>query len=196
MAVTVREMRQGERKDAAAALATAFRYDPVNRFIGSRPERDRILWDTLLRFQHGDAASVDLAVDGRRVVGVGVWDPPGHAPSLMSRLRAGPGFLRALGRDARKGAQVEEWMARHRPQEPFWYLAHLGATEPGKGVGSALLNYRLAQLDREGGRTAYLENSNERNLRLYERFGFEVTSRLDGGPEGAPPVWGMVRRPA
>ncbi|KGN36146.1 GNAT family N-acetyltransferase [Knoellia subterranea] len=194
-ALTVRPARPTERDVVVDTLTRAFRDDPVNRYIGSRPERDRRVWETLMRFEHGGDAVVDVALDGTDVVGVGVWDRPGHRPPLSARLLAGPYFVRALGREATKGAHVEQWLRTHRPQEPYWYLAHLGAVEGGRGVGTALLTHRLGEIDAAGGHTAYLESSNERNLPLYERFGFIVTERLAGGPAGSPPVWGMLRAP-
>ena len=63
----------------------------------------------------------------------------------------------------------------------------------GSGIGSALLRHRLAALDARADEPAYLESSHERNLPLYERYGFDVVRRIDG-PDGGPPVWGMLRR--
>ena len=44
------------------------------------------------------------------------------------------------------------------------------------------------------GQLAYLENSNERNLPLYQRQGFEVV-RLWQAPGGGPRLWFMPRAP-
>lgn len=193
--VNVRTMRPEDHKSAVRALTMAFKDDPVNRWINSRPDRDHLLWSALLRFDHTEKSAIDLALHGRRVVGIGIWDPPGHAVPLWSRLQASPRIVRALGlRDARKGGEIEVWCKRNRPKEPHWYLAHLGAVEGGRGIGSALLRYRLGILDSHGAGTAYLESSSDRNLPLYERFGFTDTHLLPDGPEGSPPVWGMVRR--
>ena len=77
---------------------------------------------------------------------------------------------------------------RNRPPGPFWYLAALGAAQQGRGVGTTLLEHRLDRI--EG--PAYLESSNERNLPLYERFGFRVTGEIHL-PEGGPTLWKMYR---
>jgi ribosomal protein S18 acetylase RimI-like enzyme len=60
----------------------------------------------------------------------------------------------------------------------------------GKGLGSAILEATLKHID-ETGMPAYLENSNMRNNRLYERTGFVAKKNIS--PEGAPPLIPMWR---
>jgi hypothetical protein len=70
-----------------------------------------------------------------------------------------------------------------------WRGAQLGAATPGRGVGSALLEHRLAGITGP----AYLESSNQRNVSLYGRFGFEVIQGIPL-PDGGPTLWTMLRR--
>jgi ribosomal protein S18 acetylase RimI-like enzyme len=80
----------------------------------------------------------------------------------------------------------------NHPKEPHYYLHAIGVRsgQQGRGVGSALLRQGTEHCDREG-LLAYLENTNERNLPLYERHGFQVLRewRVTGGP----PIWFMAR---
>jgi GNAT superfamily N-acetyltransferase len=78
------------------------------------------------------------------------------------------------------------------------YLAIL-AVRPGcqgRGIGTALLNARHRDLDRDGV-PAYLEASSPRARDLYLRHGYTLRP---GGPfrlpEGGPPMWPMWREPA
>jgi ribosomal protein S18 acetylase RimI-like enzyme len=83
---------------------------------------------------------------------------------------------------------------RHPHNPPHWYLFILG-TDPaaqGHGLGSALLSDMLARVDASS-MPAYLESSNERNIALYGRHGFEVTGEVTI-PNG-PRVWPMWRDP-
>jgi len=48
----------------------------------------------------------------------------------------------------------------------------------GRGVGKALLSTFLTTID-EGGAPAFLETDVDRNVELYESFGFVVTGRED-----------------
>jgi ribosomal protein S18 acetylase RimI-like enzyme len=63
----------------------------------------------------------------------------------------------------------------------------------GKGLGTALLRPVLERCDRDG-IGAYLENTNETNLALYERLGFAVVNEFYIC-HVAPPIWPMWRDP-
>lgn len=76
--------------------------------------------------------------------------------------------------------------------EAFFYLYFL-AVDPalqGMGLVSTTLDATLKRID-EMGLPAYLENSNPRNTRLYQRAGF--VARKNIAPEGAPPLIPMWR---
>ena len=105
-----------------------------------------------------------------------------------------PTILRLTGlpRLAR-GAAMAVAMADSHPDEPCFYLAFIGVAPrlQGAGLGSLLLERTLARVDaaRAG---AYLENSNPRNLKLYERVGFKVTREIVARRD-APPLFAMWR---
>jgi ribosomal protein S18 acetylase RimI-like enzyme len=115
---------------------------------------------------------------------------------LVSDLRILPRILRLTGL-ARlpRGAAMAAAMEQAQPEEPFFYLAFLGVAPrvQGTGLGSALLKQTLSRAD-GAGVSAYLENSNPRNLRLYEAAGFSVIREIRARKD-APPVFAM-RRPA
>ena len=74
-----------------------------------------------------------------------------------------------------------------------WYLPLIGV-DPGhqnKGVGAALMKHMTEKLDREGG-MAYLESSNQKNISLYLRHGFEIMGEIQ--IEDSPIVTPMVRQ--
>jgi ribosomal protein S18 acetylase RimI-like enzyme len=66
------------------------------------------------------------------------------------------------------------------PHEPHWHIGPIGVRPElqGHGVGKALLNAFLTTID-EVGASAFLETDVDRNVELYESFGFVVTSRED-----------------
>jgi ribosomal protein S18 acetylase RimI-like enzyme len=84
--------------------------------------------------------------------------------------------------------------ARHPHDPSHWYLFILGTEQAaqGRGLGSALLAQMLARVDTDG-MPVYLESSNERNLALYGRYGFETTSQV--AIPGGPRIWPMWREP-
>jgi ribosomal protein S18 acetylase RimI-like enzyme len=137
---------------------------------------------------HAAPGCADVAIENGCVVGAALWDPPGH------HLRPGQAFI-GLSRlltamrwsGFRRGAVLESAFSKARPAQSLWYLAQLGAATPGHGVGSALLEHRLASITGP----AYLESSNQRNLPLYQRFGFEEIQEISL-PDG-PTLWTMLR---
>ncbi len=137
----------------------------------------------------------------RDVVGAACWLPPHKAHTTLMRqirsgmlqlpLRFGPtAFRRLLPYDA----VTRKLHHTHAPM-PHWYLAAIGV-EPerqGQGVGGALMQPILARADRER-LACYLETHRESNVRLYEKHGFEISTRVDM-PAGGPSVWAMLRKP-
>jgi GNAT superfamily N-acetyltransferase len=82
------------------------------------------------------------------------------------------------------------------PGRPFEHLAILAVLpgRQGKGLGSTLLEHRLAHLDEEG-IPAYLEASEANTRRIYLRFGFEDHGEPIRFPDG-PTMYPMWREPA
>ena len=127
-----------------------------------------------------------------------IWFPPGMQAwpvELVAKLKLLPLFLTLCGFGRmRRGGTLSDAMERAHPQEPHFYLYFL-AVDPalqGMGLGSRILDATLKRID-EMGLSAYLENSNPRNTRSYERAGF--LARKNIAPEGAPsliPMWRAV----
>ncbi len=104
-------------------------------------------------------------------------------------------FLRA-GNEGRKKLLRYSSLASKKHKEhanfPHMYLYNL-AIDPnyqGKGYASKLLNPMLAKLD-ENNLPCYLE-SPERNLALYEHFGFKVVEHISF-PGNDDEIWLMLR---
>ncbi|WP_119698356.1 GNAT family N-acetyltransferase [Microbacterium halotolerans] len=72
-----------------------------------------------------------------------------------------------------------------------WRLETLGVhpNRQGRGIASVLLTFALSEAARRGGEAVALDTSDPRNVRLYERHGFQTNTHTDAG-EG-PPVWKM-----
>lgn len=186
----------------ARILQAAFQDDPVLGWFlrdDSRAEQARShFFSANVEDYFANARRVDVAVDGDgRMAGAAMWTPAPGAQPMAWRDRRGLWGLRGwtgLRRFPRFLRLVTATERRH-PRDPHQYLFLIGV-EPerqGQGVGSALLGGVLAECDAEG-LPAYLENTNERNLPLYRRHGFEVIEALHLGRNG-PMLWLMLRRP-
>ena len=180
----------------AGVLARAFDDDPVVRWFvlqdERREERIRRLFTWYLRdaVPHGVSTTTD-SLDG-----VAVWCPPNRwCMPLWRQVALLPEILRITG-PANAPSRIAgiDLISRKHPERPHYYLAALGV-EPamqGEGIGTALLQPVLHSCD-ETATPAYLENSKEENLSLYERNGFEIIEEIVM-PKG-PRQWLMWREP-
>jgi ribosomal protein S18 acetylase RimI-like enzyme len=183
----------------AQLLAAAFARDPVFDWL-TRTGRPR--QRALQRFFAWMLESRALPYNETWITADGfaaaAWIPPYGIPGrgLVSDLRILPRILQLTGLTRLpRGAAMAAAMEHAHPEEPFFYLAFLGVAPrvQGTGLGSALLRQTLARAD-AAGVSAYLENSNPRNLKLYEAAGFSVVQEVKARKD-APPVFAM-RRPA
>ena len=89
----------------------------------------------------------------------------------------------------------EQFEAARPADEPHYYLSLLGtrSSHRGQGIGMALLEADLRQIDAEGA-VARLESTNPANEPRYERAWFETVGSFTA-PGGAPVVTTMRRAP-
>lgn len=182
-----------------AALADAFRDDPVFEWLipPAAPRRDA----KMLTFFTSMARSYLRRDKHVYVVGDGeaaaLWSAPGAWTLPMSEmLRETPSAVKAFGRNTFRAVRTQLQVESLHPKEPVhWYLGYLGTRcdSQGQGLGSAMLREVLDQAD-AAGVPAYLESSNERNLTLYKRHGFDVVEEIRALGDG-PRIWRMWREP-
>ena len=79
----------------------------------------------------------------------------------------------------RKCYWQNEW-ARHDPLEQHWHLGPAGGlpSHQGKGIGTNLLSRFCQEVDACLS-PAYLETDTDKNVRFYERFGFEIVKETE-----------------
>lgn len=183
-----------------ALLADAFQDDPILRWTfragAGFPRALDAYFAFALRDQCLPHDALFMSADGHAGA---VWLPPTGLSALKTPasnlIVMLPRLIRLTGlwRMTRAMATGDA-MEKHHPLEPpHWYLFFLGVTSAarGKGLGSAILEATLRHVD-AGAMPAYLDNSNEKNTRLYERHGFRVISEYRPRKD-APPFWGMWR---
>lgn len=184
----VRRTVAQDHKAISIVLATAFAGDPVVRWLMPKAGRDVQMFRALTDYVHAAPGCADIAIDNGETVGAAIWDPPGHSVSLRQGLLGLSTLLLAMRSGFGRGVVLERVSTRARPAGQFWYLAQIGVSTPATGIGSALLERRLASIDGP----AYLESSNLQNVPLYQRFGFAVTQEISL-PDDGPTLWTMLR---
>ncbi|MFC1942652.1 GNAT family N-acetyltransferase [Chloroflexota bacterium] len=102
-----------------------------------------------------------------------------------------------MGREAKRRAQpfFEFADKKHKELAPFthWYLMLIGVDPKfqGKGYSSLLMKEMFSRIDEEG-LPCYLETQVEKNVSIYQRFGFKIIDEFTI-PETTIMTWAMLR---
>jgi GNAT superfamily N-acetyltransferase len=192
----VRKAGPGDESGIDQILIRAFDDDPLVNWIvnpdARRQERVRIL----IMAAHRLASAHGEVYVTPELTGAALWFPPQDSPTLLENFKLMVGMARAapVSHLPTVLRGMVDLAARH-PTYPhfFLYMLAVDPAHQGRGIGAALMRPVLTRCDREG-LPAYLENSNERNLTLYERQGFRVIEEFIP-PKNGPPLWLMLRTP-
>ena len=194
------EARTAKWADADAiseTLGRAFVDDPMMCFVlndeSTRPAKMPRLFKLLfkLALPYG-ACDVTNGVEA-----VTLWRPPGkwHMP-FHQYIINGREFVSIFGLGGRglRAMSIMDFVEKHHPKEPHYYLQVIG-TDPakqGKGYGGVVMRRQLAVAD-AARMPCYLESSKETNIPIYQNFGFEITSEIRV-PNGGPTLYAMWRK--
>lgn len=198
MSIQIRRLDAHETPQASPVIAEAMMVEPGYAAVLPDEEmRRRVL---VSRMHHSietamshDAVFVATNEETGKILGVAIWGAPGSYPPADDDET--PTYLKNIDPEIVEGLQAyDDNCSTHFPDEPVWYLKLLGVDPDGqgKGIGSMLLRESLKTLD-EDGLPAYLETGTRRNVRFYERFGFEVREAEVQLAPGSTPHWTMLR---
>jgi len=173
-----------DRDAAAAVLGLAFTEYELLRYYFQDKEKRRAVAQTFcfialsVCLKYGEAYA-----SSEKLEGVAAWLPPGKAPfGGWQVIRSVP--LSILFRFVRQGASRMQaydryWRNLHRKLVPYsyWYLHIIGVAPVyhGQGFASWLVRPILERIDQEQ-MPCLVETHAEKNVAIYQRFGFEVIS--------------------
>lgn len=185
-APSIRSANRDETAILAGVLAEAFAQYPWTRWAIPAEDYSRRLTelqDLYLRY----ALDEGVVLVDEQLGGVIALLPPTAA-------RPSEGFQQRVAE--LHGARFAAVASTSLPAAPegYWSLETLGVhpERQGEGLGQALIRAGLGAVSTSALHGVALETSDERNVRLYERAGFSVssTTRVDDGPM----VYSMVLR--
>lgn len=193
--MTLPEVKVASQEDENAIIdlmKLAFAADPVSRWVWPSPQKYLSNVENFAKAYAGKAFSNKTAYFIGDYSGAALWLPNGVEPDFDAMMA----ILQTTSSDEAQtdGPEVFEKMGNFHPNEPHWYLPLLGV-DPlyhGKGFGSALMGYATTIFDKEN-IVAYLESSNEKNITLYRRHGFESLGTIQVNT--SPTIYPMVRKP-
>jgi len=188
---------------AGEVLADAFQHDPawMKLFEGASgfDHKYRAFFQTPVRycmtFGTARATSADLE-------GIVAWVSGDLADMTFSRLiRSGAmKYGMRIGMKCAKKMKLvlkplPEDRKKHMEGKPYTYLMMIGVASryQGKGFGKKLLQMVIDESEKRGD-FLYLETETEKNVQLYQRFGFKTVKRISL-PIIELPLWEMVREP-
>ncbi|PHM71196.1 GNAT family N-acetyltransferase [Xenorhabdus sp. KJ12.1] len=125
---------------------------------------------------------------------VSIWTAPDIEDAEATFVPLSIEFGKIAGTREKVMRASETIMAKERPNFPCWFLGAV-AVDPdyqGKGLGRAVIEPGLERAEREGF-PVFLETSDDKNVKIYERLGFEVTAAYQL-PFGGPMTYAMIKR--
>ncbi|MFX1500585.1 MAG: GNAT family N-acetyltransferase [Promethearchaeota archaeon] len=199
-------LREDQIEEASRVLGRAFQDDPAFIYIFPDPIEGnaRIVNHCELMILTG-IISGEVYITSSDIEGVAVWHPHRikdhiiNKPSkeIKQRLRK---TSRINVKDPiymeRNGifAEIVNSIQNEHANFPHWYLNIIGVDpiHQGKGYGSKLIKMKLAEID-EQNLPCYLHTEKERNVKIYEHFGFEVIDHAKI-PNSELESWSMIRK--
>ena len=175
--VEIGSLKRAEIGKAASLASKAFIETPLCKAAlgGTSPKH-------LKRLQMGLKKQISLKVgellaarEGEELVGVlRMVTSPDCQKKALSTFAVPFAFL-SIGTAALRLYEWRKVWGKHDPGQPHFHIDPLTVMpdKQGRGIGSALLTHFCEHVD-TCEMHAYLETDQQRNVRLYERFGFEV----------------------
>lgn len=189
MTPDIRPATEAELPAVGSLIALSFDHLEQNASLVPDPAaRLRVMGDffTMLTVHAPLCGKVDVIDDpnGGGLAAAAVWfDRTAEQPELVGYEER---LAELAGEFLPNFQALDEVFEKHHPVDPHWHLAFL-AVHPGwqsHGLGSALMDSTHEDL----GRTpAYLEATNDANIRLYRRHGYTDMDPFDIRlPDGTP----------
>ena len=188
------KLKKTDIKKAANVLTNAFSEDPMRKEIFKTEDKYRIISEMMLRFplKYGNVFSTSDNLEGVMAI-----MPHDKDMTVWRIIRSGAFFLSMkLASVMKRMKPVIETIEEEKKElniGPYIYLFIIGVSQEfqGKGFGGKLIRAIIEKADIER-RSMYLETQIEKNVTLYEKYGFYVYKKINL-PELNLPMWLMVR---
>jgi ribosomal protein S18 acetylase RimI-like enzyme len=180
--VTVRPVTAAEMEGACRLIGLAFAANPSNLAIvrGDRDKSSRMMEQAARAVKLGNRFSHVLGAERQgHIVGVlNAAEWPHCQMTIGEKIKAAPSQIRTMGFALSRAFKVVSARAKHEPRKAHWHVGPIAVhpRQQGHGIGSALLRSFLDEVDQKGA-PVFLQADDDRNVVLYERFGFTVVSQ-------------------
>ena len=188
------KIKKKDIKKAANVLANAFSEDPMWKKIFKEEDKYRVISEMMARFslKYGNVFSTSDNLEGVMAIA-----PHDKDLTAWRIIRSGAFFLSMKIASVMKtmkpvGEAIKE-EKKNLNIGPYIYLLIIGVSQEfqGKGFGGKLLRAIIEKSEIER-KSIYLETQIEKNVTLYEKYGFYVYKKINL-PVLNLPMWLMVR---
>ena len=182
--IEIERMSSADLDAACELIGLAFADNPNTLAVvrGDKDKAQRMMRAAVRAAKLGRKCSyVLVAKEGGRMVGVlnaAQW--PSCQLSAGEKLRTAPVMIRTAGLALARSLKLMSVWAKQDPQKPHWHIGPIGVHPDfqGRGVGKAILKAFMHTVDEQAS-AAYLETDVDKNVALYEKFGFKVTAQAE-----------------
>ena len=180
---------------AATVCAAAMNENPLHiKVFGTNPHlrhlRLKRMFPALLTYVKRKGELYGAFIDGNLIGVIGMLPPNKCQPTLRDMLQLLPRIIRT--NSPLRSLPLAIWLgtwARIDPNQPHWHLGPLAIMPQwqAKGIGTQMINFTINHCATD---PLYLETDKPSNVKLYQRFGFQVlaTPTILGVPS-----WIMLR---
>ncbi len=183
--IEIRRMSPNDMRAACKVLGLAFADNPNTLVIarGDRARAQRMTESGARVAKLGRQYSYVLVAEeaaGRLVGVLNALQWPNCQLRMSEKLKVAPAMIRVTGLGLPSALKMMNVWTNHDPGERHWHLGPIGVDPElqGRGIGKAMLAAFLDMVDGQGA-TAYLETDVDRNVALYEKFGFKIVGQED-----------------
>lgn len=182
--IEIRRMTAADMDSVCEVIGLAFADNPstLANVHGDRARARRLMQEAVRVAKFGRGWSHALVAEqGGMVVGaLNAAEWPHCQLGMVEKIKTAPAMVRIMKAALPRAFTMMNKREARDPHEPHWHIGPIGVRPElqGNGVGKALLKTFLATVDEQGS-PAFLETDVDRNVVLYESFGFSVTSRED-----------------
>ena len=191
-------------KEACKVAGSAFQDDPIMEFTypDEKVRKQNSQYGFYMIYNYGIKHGLTYATS-KNLEGITIWLPPDKVyPSTWAMMRYGAFYtmrkvglkMKAMKRTMTVFNYEEE---RHKHLVPYdhWYLQNIAVKpeEQGKGYGGLLISTMIKTIESDG-LPVYLETNTEKNVSIYQKYGFEILEHSII-PETDVPLWCMLRKP-
>ena len=189
------KIQKKDLKNAVTVLDNAFSEESMWKEVFNDEEKNRALTEVMVRFclKYGNVLSTSDNLEGVMAIA-----PHDKDITMLRIIRSGAFFLSMkIASEAKKMKVLSNAIEEAKKSlnlGPYIHLLIMGVSQEfqGKGFGGKLLRAIIEKADIER-RSMYLETQIEKNVTLYEKYGFSVKKKIILPEPLNLPMWLMVR---